>query len=327
MSESLTIGLIGFGRIGQIHHANLLSHPAVGRVEVATLSGGEELSGQKVYRDYQELLSNHKCDAVIICSPTPTHAEIINSCCEQRIPVFCEKPLDLSLDVIRAVKRTVDASGVPVQLGFNRRWDPYFAELKNRIQSDDIGRVLQIAITSRDPALPHHEFLVSSGGMFLDMTIHDFDMALFLMDEEVTEVYAKAGAYIDPSLAELPDNDTATTILSFANGATCTIQNCRASGYGYDQRVEVFGTKGLISLPNKLESPLIQVNHAAENRALPLHFFLERYMDAYRIEMDAFIEVVLKGGSVPVGVQDAERATVLALAAQRSHETGLPVKI
>ena len=325
MNKKLNVGVIGLGRIGKIHLGNLELSQMVGEIYVSDWSD-EALQpyAQRnfpAFSDHMQMIDAKNPDAIFICSSTPSHFPIIQYCCEKNIDVFCEKPLDLEIDKIVEIKNRVDKSGIRLQVGFNRRFDPDFILLKQKIVDGQIGEIHQIVITSRDPGLAPLDYIASSGGMFLDMTIHDFDMARFLTDSEVKEVYAKGQIRMYPEIAPYDDIDTATVVMTFDNDATCTIINSRKAEYGYDQRIEVFGSKGMLMATNSLEHRLQFWGSDAIMGAKPEHFFLERYARAYQIENDDFMKTLSAKGHVSVGVEDALRATEIALFANQSMRT------
>jgi len=277
------------------------------------------------YTDYKLLIDDQNPDAVFICSSTPSHYPIIKYCCEKKIDVFCEKPLDLQIERIHQIKELVDQSGIILQVGFNRRFDPDFALLKKRIADGDVGDLHQITIISRDPDLPSMEYIAASGGIFNDMTIHDFDMAHHLTGSEVVEVYAKGQRRIDKTLMEYNDIDTATVVLTFANETTCTIINSRRAVYGYDQRIEVFGSKGSLSVGNVQENRVEFWSHSGIRGAKVVNFFLERYQQTYALELEDFIETVGQRRQPSVDVDDALRASEIAVLANESLKTNSSV--
>ena len=325
------MGIIGLGRIGKIHLSNLEKSTMVGEIYLCDWS---EKAFQRFgeghfpfFSDHAQMIEETSPDAVFICSSTPSHIPIIQYCCEKNIDVFCEKPLDLELEKIIAIKESIGKSGINLQVGFNRRFDPDFSLLKKKILEGQIGEIHQIVITSRDPGLAPLDYIASSGGMFLDMTIHDFDMARFLTDSEVKEVYAKGQIRMYPEIAAYEDIDTATVVLTFDNDATCTIINSRKAEYGYDQRIEVFGSKGMLMASNKFEHRLQYWGSESVMISKPEHFFLERYARAYKIESDEFMKMISTKGPVSVGVEDALRATEIAVFANQSMQSSKVITV
>lgn len=334
MTEDLRIGLIGAGRIGAIHGANL-AHRIQGARLVSVADVHEEsakafaethgLTGW--HTDPLSVLTDPTVDAVAICSATDTHANLMEAAAAQGKHIFCEKPIDLDLDRVDSALAKVSASGVTLQVGFNRRFDPSFAQARASIQEGRIGTPQLLQITSFDPAPPPLAYVRVSGGLFLDMAIHDFDMARFLVGSDITEVYAAGAVLVNPEIGEAGDIDTAVTTLRFANGALGTIQNCRQAAHGYDQRAQVLGTEGFVSVDNHLPHQATLGNRDGIHGALPEAFFLERYASAYLAQMEAFVGAVRDGGPSPVSGQDARAPVLAALAASRSVAEGRPVSI
>ena len=333
-NQTLNVAVIGCGRIGRIHAENLATRipgaRLVATADVAANSANEvaaQFHAGKATGDYRELLADASIDAVAICSSTDTHARLIQEAAAARKHIFCEKPIDYDLARIRAALAAVDEAGVKLQIGFNRRFDPSFAKVKERVASGAIGQPHVIRITSRDPGPPPLEYIKVSGGIFLDMTIHDFDMVRFLSGSEAEEIYAIGDALIDPAIRDAGDVDTAIVTLRLKNGVLATIDNSRKAIYGYDQRLEVFGSKGLASAGNRTPDAHVLTDAAGVHEAKPLHFFLERYAEAYVIEMRAFVEAVLKNQMPPVSGVDGWQPVVMGLAATRSLREGRPVKL
>jgi myo-inositol 2-dehydrogenase/D-chiro-inositol 1-dehydrogenase len=329
-----TIGIIGAGRIGKLHADNLVTRIPEARVLAIAdimLDAARETSSRlnipNVSADYHDILNNKDIQAVAICSATDTHSQIISEAAQAGKHIFCEKPIDFSLEKIDRALAAVDKAGVTLQIGFNRRFDPNFARVREVVQSGGIGDVHILRITSRDPAPPPISYIKVSGGIFLDMTIHDFDMARFLVDSEVTEVYAVGAVRVDPAIGEAGDVDTAVITLRFANGAIGVIDNSRKAVYGYDQRVEVFGSAGVVASDNNTANRVYVGDTSGFHGALPLYFFLERYTDSYINEMKAFIHAVEKDETPPVVGLDGRIPVVIGLAAWQSVREGRPVKV
>jgi myo-inositol 2-dehydrogenase / D-chiro-inositol 1-dehydrogenase len=332
MSDVLNIGIIGAGRIGRVHAENLVYRIPGARVltiadvnasaarEVASRLGIPACSA-----DYRELLRNSEIQAVMICSSTSTHAVIAEEAAAAGKHIFCEKPIAQSLPEIDRVLAAVDKAGVKIQVGFNRRFDSNFRRVRKAIQTGEIGEPSLMHIVSRDPAPPPVEYVRVSGGMFLDMTIHDFDMARFLMGDEVEEVYTLAGVRVNPAIGEAGDVDTAVITLKFAGGAIGTIDNSRRAAYGYDQRVEVLGSKGSIETMNNFGNQAVISDGSSVRRDLPLNFFMDRYTESFLNEVSEFVDAVLHGKPVPVTGQDGRAPVVIALAAAKSHKERRPV--
>ena len=332
--ETLSLAVIGCGRIGRIHAENLATRvPGARLVAVADIAeaAAEELAARlhlrKARVDYQELLADPAIDAVAICSATDTHSRIIREAAAAGKHIFCEKPIDYDLGRIRAALAAVDQAGVKLQVGFNRRFDPSFAKVRDLVASGAVGQPHIIRITSRDPAPPPLAYIKVSGGIFLDMTIHDFDMVRFLSGSDADEIHVMAGALVDPAIRDAGDVDTAVISLRLKNGALATIDNSRKAIYGYDQRVEVFGSKGAVSAGNRTPDAHLLLDSEGAHEAKPLHFFLERYSEAYVLEMRAFVAAVLRDQSPPVSGSDGLHPVLMGLAATRSLREGRPVKL
>ncbi|HEC2155844.1 TPA: inositol 2-dehydrogenase [Staphylococcus delphini] len=330
---TLTIGVIGAGRIGQLHIDYLRKHPKIrikwlSDINCDKLADWIEENGiEKRTKNHKDILNDPEVDAVVICSPTDTHVDIIKAACEKGKHIFCEKPISLTLsESVEAVK-AVEKAGVKLQMGFNRRFDRNFSTLQKALKERALGEIQSLRITSRDPAPPPIEYVKHSGGLFMDMSIHDFDMARYLMQSEVVEVYAKGGALVNPELEEIGDIDTAIVTLTFENGALCVIENCRRSVYGYDQRVEVLGDKGSISVGNENTNTLTFAYADGIKQENPPFFFLERYKQAYEIEMNAFIDSILNNKEVLCSIIDGLKAQEIAEKCKESLIKGMPVKI
>ena len=323
----LEIAVIGAGRIGRIHAGNIATHQA------ARLAGIADSVPEAAAHLAEALGSRALCiedalraDAVLIASPTPTHAAYIERAAAGQRPVFCEKPIDLSADRVRACLAAVRQAGTTLMVGFNRRFDPHFAALKSRLDAGQIGALELLSITSRDPAPPPVAYIASSGGLFRDMMIHDLDMARFLLNEEPTEVTAAAACLVDPAIGAAGDVDTAVVTLRTASGRLCQISNSRRASYGYNQRIEAHGAAGMLRAGNVLPTT-VELADAEGFRTDPvLPFFLERYASAYRAELDAFVAAV--GGGTPARPdgEDGLRALLLADAALESSRTGGTVR-
>jgi len=296
-------------------------------VEEAARRVAEQLHIPQATRDYREILADPNVDAVLVCSSTDTHATIITEAAEAGKHIFAEKPIDLSLARIDQVLAAVEKAGVKFQVGFNRRFDPTFARVRHAIQSGEIGEVHLLHIISRDPAPPPIEYVKVSGGIFMDMMIHDFDMARFLVGAEVEEVYTRAAVRVDPAIGEAGDVDTAVVMLTFGNGVIATIDNSRRAVYGYDQRVEVLGSKGGITVGNVFPNEVTICTAEHVRRDLPLNFFMDRYTESYEREIRAFIDAIVHDKPVPVGAADGRAPVLMALAARKSLDEHRPVKI
>lgn len=332
--KQLNIGIIGAGRIGKVHMQSITYNVPTAKVLGITdvfKDGLQELADkygiEKVYDDYKEMLADKDIDAVLVCSSTDTHADISIEAAKAGKHVFCEKPVDLTPEKVQAVIDAVAEAGVKLQVGFNRRFDHNFAHVKNLINDGKVGNLELIKITSRDPEPPPAEYAAVSGGMFLDMTIHDFDMARFLAGSDVTEVYASATCLVDPAIGEAGDVDTAIINLKFANGALGVIDNSRRAAYGYDQRIEVFGSMGAAMASNDTPTNVTVMDSNGVTTDKPLYFFLERYMQSFRDEMVQFVDAVLNDKPTPTTGNDGLNSILVALAAKKSVKEGRPVKI
>jgi myo-inositol 2-dehydrogenase/D-chiro-inositol 1-dehydrogenase len=334
MASKLRVGVIGAGRIGKIHAENLAARiPGVDVAAIAdiNLRAAQELAAHldvsAAVEDYHALLDDPTIHAVIVSSATDTHAHITEEAAMAGKHIFCEKPIDHDLAKIDRALAAVTRAGVKLQVGFNRRFDPNFRKLRQVVASGQIGEPHLLRITSRDPAPPPPEYIKVSGGIFLDMTIHDFDLARYLVGSEVTEVFAAGGVLVDPRIGEAGDVDTAVTLLRFANGAIGTIDNSRQAVYGYDQRAEVFGSGGAVSVANNTPDTALVSDTKGVHGARPLYFFLERYMESFIVEMREFVQAVQRDETPPVTGMDGRIPVVIALAASRSLRENRPVKL
>ena len=325
----LRIGLLGCGRIGQVHARS------VGQIEGATVSAvadafpeaAEALAvktGAKVLGT-KALIDSPDVDAVVIGTPTDTHYDLIHKAARANKAIFCEKPVDLSADRIRDCIKVVEETGVPFMTAFNRRFDPNFANVQRRIANGEIGDVEIVTIQSRDPSPPPLSYVKSSGGLFRDMMIHDLDMARFLLGEEPTSVYAVGTALVDPEVGKSGDVDTAAVTLTTASGKICQISNSRRASYGYDQRIEVHGAKGMLRVENMLENTVELATNVGFSKAPAQHFFLERYEAAYRAEMAHFVQGVSLKAALAPSITDGLRAQLLADAAAVSKDRNEPI--
>jgi myo-inositol 2-dehydrogenase/D-chiro-inositol 1-dehydrogenase len=333
MSDQLKIGLMGTGRIGQVHAACVASVPETTLHWVCdpfvdgAKATAERYGAARVAIDPAEVLESGDVDAIIVASPTPTHVDLISAAIDAAIPVLCEKPIDLDIARVDALREKARAASVPVILGFNRRFDPHFAELHRRVERGDIGRLEQLTITSRDPEPAPAAYIAVSGGIFRDMTIHDFDMARFFVPD-IVEVTARGAQQFSTVIAEAGDYDAVVVTLRGAGGELITITNSRHCAYGYDQRIEAFGPGGLLQVGNV--GPTVVRAYGAESveGIAPYHsFFLERYTEAYRLELAAFVEAIHGRPSTSPGFEDGRAALVLADAAVRSAAEGVSVDV
>ena len=332
--QKINVGLIGAGRIGRLHAENLANRvPEADLVAVSDIfveaaeRAAADLQLPAAYQDHRSILEDKTIDAVLICSSTDTHAQLIEEAAEAGKQIFCEKPIALDLTSIDRALGVVERAGVKLQIGFNRRFDPNFRRIRELVAGGEVGEPHLLRITSRDPQPPPIDYVKVSGGIFLDMTIHDFDMARFLIGSEVDEVYAAGGVMVDPAIGEAGDIDTTIIMLRFANGVLGAIDNSRQAIYGYDQRVEVFGSGGMVSCTNEKPDSAVVSNARGEHGSLPLFFFIERYTESYIAEMRAFVECIVKDTAPPVTGIDGRIPVVMGYAAKRSYEEGRPVKL
>jgi len=330
----VNIGMIGAGRIGKLHARNLSFHiPDANIVAVSDIyveaakQCAKECGIPKAGKDHREIMDDPGIEAIFICSSTDTHSQMICEGAEAGKHIFCEKPIDFDLNRIDAALTAVEKAGVKLQIGFNRRFDPSFKHARDLVAEGKIGVPHIVRITSRDPEPPPLDYVKVSGGIFLDMTIHDFDMCRYLMGEEVTEIYAAGTSLIDPEIGKLGDVDTAITMLTYQNGAYCTIDNSRKAVYGYDQRIEVFGSEGCIVVGNRTPYDGTLYTGKTVQRSLPLYFFLERYNDAYIEEARQFIRCITEDSAPLVTGIDGKIPVIMGLAAQQSLKEHRPVQV
>jgi myo-inositol 2-dehydrogenase/D-chiro-inositol 1-dehydrogenase len=334
MTRKINLGLIGAGRIGRVHAENLVYRmPQANLLAVADVfqEAAEKCAADYniplAVQDHRRILEDERIEAVIICSSTDTHAPFIIQAAQAGKHIFCEKPIDLDLGRIDQALAAVEQNKVKLQVGFNRRFDPNFKQARDLVAAGKIGTPHLVHIMSRDPAPPPIGYVKVSGGIFLDMTIHDFDMARYLLNSEVEEIYATGGVMIDPAIGEAGDIDTAVVTLHYASGAIGTIDNSRQAVYGYDQRIEVFGSKGNVIVTNSRPHNAVYTDTEGVHSALPLYFFLERYTEAYVAEMKAFIEAIEQDKTPPVSGIDGRVPVVMGLAAWKSYRENRPVKL
>lgn len=334
MKQQLNLGLIGVGRIGKVHGEHLsyrIPRARLAAISDVNLSEAQavaaKLDVECVDADHHVLLNNPDIDAVVICSPTDLHAIMIEEAAAAGKHIFCEKPIARTLPEIDQALDAVSKAGVKLQIGFNRRFDANFARVRQAIASGEIGEPHLLHIISRDPGPPPIEYVKVSGGMFLDMTIHDFDMARFLIGEDVEEVFAAGAVRVDPAIGEAGDLDTALVTLKFAGGALGVIDNSRRAVYGYDQRVEVLGSAGGATVSNNHPNTAVISDAATVHRDLPLNFFMDRYLDSFMTEMRDFVDAVLDDKPTPVTGIDGRAAVALGIAARRSYDENRPVRL
>ena len=331
----VTVGIIGAGRIGKVHaesisnyvrnaHIKTVADPFMNESTQQWLAG---LGIMNTTKDYKDILNDPEIDAVLICSSTDTHSPISLEAIAAGKHVFCEKPIDHDLGKIKQVVDALKGTNLKYQVGFNRRHDHNFAAVKQAILDGKVGDVHIIKITSRDPAPPSPAYIAVSGGMFLDMTIHDFDMVRFLAGCDAEEVYVQSAVLVDPAIGEAGDVDTAVITLKMENGAIAVIDNSRQAVYGYDQRAEVFGSKGMAATANDTLSSIVLSNADGVTGEKPLYFFLERYMQSFATEVKGFINAIENDTDTPVGVEDGLKPVLMGLAAKKSMLEHRPVKL
>lgn len=330
----IKIGIIGAGRIGKVHAKAALNvdgavikwiaDPIINDLENIAKSMGIE----KTSKDYKDILNDKDVDAVFICTPTDTHYSISMEALNAGKHVFCEKPVDLELNRVKDVKELVEKTGKKYMVGFNRRFDHNFKAIRDNINKGLIGKLELIQITSRDPEPPPLSYIKVSGGLFCDMMIHDFDMVRYLSSSNPVSVTAIGNALVDPKIkSEGNDVDTAIVTIELENNALAVITNSRRASYGYDQRAEVHGEKGAISCTNDTASTLVVSTENGINHEKPLYFFLERYLDAYKTEIEMFIDAVMNNKETPVTIEEAYQSLLLAKAAKKSLEENRKVYI
>jgi len=328
----MRIGLLGAGRIGQIHGRSAAEHKsatlaAVFDVDAKAAAAIAAGTGATVAKGISDIIGDKSIDAVLICTPTDTHADLIEQAAKAGKAIFCEKPVDLSAERVRACLKVVADTKAKLMIGFNRRFDPSFASLQKRLAAGEVGKPEIVTILSRDPGPPPISYITRSGGLFRDMMIHDLDMARFLLGEEPVEVSAMAACLVDPAIGQAGDIDTAVVTLKTKSGKLAQISNSRRATYGYDQRIEVHGSGGLLRADNQFATTVQKATGAGFASDPVLNFFLERYTPAYRAEMDTFVTGVLEGKPLNPTGEDGLRALVLADAAEESAKSGKSVKV
>ncbi|WP_067935079.1 inositol 2-dehydrogenase [Alicyclobacillus kakegawensis] len=331
--REISLGIIGVGRIGKLHGENIRRLEGVRIKTVSDIyvdairTWAKDMGIPHVTDDYLDILSDSEIDAILICAPTDLHTQIIEEAARIGKHVFCEKPVSMELEKTRRAVDTAQANGICLQIGFNRRFDHNFKRLRQAVVDGAVGETHILKITSRDPNPPSADYIKTSGGIFLDMAIHDFDLARYLVGGEVEEVYARGEVLIDDTFRELGDVDTAVTVLKFDNGAIGIIDNSRKAVYGYDQRVEVFGSKGCMVVDNDYQNTAQLWTGGGVYRDAPKFFFLDRYNEAYVEEMRSFIDYIRNGTPPLVTGHDGFQAECIAHAAMRSLKEEKPIKV
>ncbi|MFK7852805.1 MAG: inositol 2-dehydrogenase [Granulosicoccus sp.] len=327
----LKVGLLGAGRIGAVHARAIASHPDCVLSSISDIypESAEKLAAQfgaqAVTSD--EIIADPSINAVLIATSTDTHSDLIEAATATGKAVLCEKPIDLSLERARACQSAVAERETPVMLGFNRRFDPSFSALQRAVAAGEIGKRELLSITSFDPSPPPIDYIKVSGGLFRDMMIHDFDMANFIMGTLPEIVTSTASSIVDPEIGKAGDVDTAVVTLSYSDGSLAVIKNSRRAAYGYDQRIELLGSEGLLQVENMIENTVVKSTTSGVTSAKPTYFFLERYMPAYEAEWDAFVKAINDGADLPVTINDGIAALAMAEAATQSAKSGLPVRL
>ena len=329
---TLEFAVFGAGRIGTIHAGNIAANAGaklkyVVDVNAAAATALAARHGAKVVESVDAALKDGAIGAVVVASSTDTHVDLLTRSARAGKAIFCEKPIDLSLAKVDAALAELKKAAVPFLIGFNRRFDPSFRAVHDALRREEIGKVEKVTIISRDPRPPPAEYVKVSGGLFRDMMIHDFDMARWLLGEEPVELFASASCLVDQAIGKAGDVDTAMVQMKTRSGVLCHIQNSRRAVYGYDQRIEVFGERGMLQAGNKVENTVARWGTAGVTCAKPLDFFLERYADAYREEMAHFIGAVQNGQPMLTGPTDGRQALVLAEAALESCKSGQVVRL
>jgi len=327
----MRFAVLGAGRIGQVH-ADALAGVAGAELvaiadPVAEAAGAVQARHGCEVRTIDEIAGAADVDAVLICTPTDTHADLIEQFARAGKAIFCEKPIDLEIDRVRACLKVVEETGAFLMIGFQRRFEPDFNVMKQAIDDGKIGEVEMIALTSRDPSPPPISYIERCGGILRDMTIHDFDVARWMLGEEVDTVQAALSVLVDPAIGAAGDHDSASVLMTTASGKHCTISCSRRASYGYDQRIEVHGSKGAVSAMNHAEARVEFAGPDGYTRPPNQHFFITRYMNAYRLEIEAFVAAVTAGAPPPVGGNDGLMSLAMALAAMKSVEEGRAVKL
>jgi myo-inositol 2-dehydrogenase/D-chiro-inositol 1-dehydrogenase len=328
---TLRFAILGAGRIGQVHARAVAGTPGATLVAIADSVAAAAKTVQDAYgcdiRTVDAILASTDIDAVVICTPTDTHADLIERFTNTGKAVFCEKPVDLSLVRVKACLKVVQANQGTVMVGFNRRFDPDFMGVKAAIDAGSLGDVEMVTITSRDPGAPPADYITRSGGIFRDMTIHDFDMARWLLGEEVDSVLAAASVLTDKKIGDLGDFDSVNVILRTASGKQAVITNSRRATYGYDQRIEVLGSRGMAQAENQGENRVVLADKSGFHAAPLLNFFMTRYIAAYANEIAAFVAAVKNGTETPTTTHDGLMALALAEAALKSVAEGRAIKL
>ena len=327
----IRVGLLGTGRIGRLHAETIASHSESTLYAVSDIDSGSanDIAAQygAAVKSSEEIISDPNVDAILIATSTDTHSDFIEKASLAGKAIFCEKPVDLSLSRAKECLNKVGAKNNPIMIGFNRRFDPNFAQLKKSLDDSEIGKSELLTITSFDPAPPPISYVKTSGGLFRDMMIHDFDLSNFIMDELPVTISAVGHSLINPEIGAVGDVDTAVVTMIYADGKIAVIKNSRRAAYGYDQRIEILGSEGLLQAENIIENSVVKSTKAGVLSAKPKYFFLERYISAYKAEWDAFIKSMKENTIVPVTLEDGVAALAMAEAATMSQNTGKSIQL
>src|SRR6056300_828139 len=322
----IKIGIIGLGRIGQVHLKNIQLFSPHAKV-VAVCSGSQKslplakkFGVQNYFTSLEQMLAEVEMDALVIASPTAFHFDHLKLAIASEKHIFCEKPIDLSIQNVQLLQKQLNQTSVKFMVGFNRRYDPNILSIKKELKKNKLGQTQSIKLISKDPGPPPMEFIKTSGGLFLDMAIHDYDLARHLMGSEVTEVYATASIFGNLPLGSVGDVDTAVTVLKFKNKGFATIENSRNSTFGYDQRLEVFGAQGMLSSTNQADTMVSFSDNKGVHHPIPVGFFIERYKESYLNILDSFVESLVKNEEPELNFWDGLQSVAISLAAKKSSE-------
>lgn len=327
----LRVGLLGAGRIANVHARAVAGHAKSELVAVSDVLPENAAKIADAYgaavKSSDEIIADPDINAILIATSTDTHSDFIEAAAAAGKAVLCEKPVDLSLERAQACQAKVAGADAPIMIGFNRRFDPSFGALQRAVRDGEIGQPELLSVTSFDPAPPPVAYIKVSGGLFRDMMIHDFDMSHFIMGDAPATIMATGSSIIDPEIGKAGDIDTAVVTMTYDDGRIAVIKNSRRAAYGYDQRVELLGSTGLLQVNNMMENTVVKATQAGVTGAKPTYFFLERYMPAYEAEWAAFVDAVTDGASVPVTLEDGVTALAMAEAATQSIQSGAPVAL
>lgn len=329
----LGLALLGSGRMAHVYGPKIAAHPQLNlefvfNPNLTSANSAAAQYGGIASDDLSQVLANPRVDAVLIATPTTTHLEYIEASAKAGKPIFCEKPLEFNLERVEKCFEALDANPVPLMLGFNRRFDPDVSALQKAVQSGEIGELNFLMSTSREPSPPPLDYVKRSGGYFADATIHDIDLLCWIAGEQPTEVFATGSCMVDPAIGEVGDLDTTMTILKMPSGCLCHVNNCRRSSYGFDQRLEAFGSRGMLQTTNHRDDPLVRWNGEQTEAKAPLkHFFLERYDTSFYYALDEFYNAIIDGRSPSATHVDGRSALAIALACEQSRHEGRAIRM